>query len=150
MLFEVKIQFWIFLGNCFWWQNILVRIFFFVDCAIFLVLFEGFCWRPFGCFKNFPKKSKTEFSLQKTFSLQKASKRSSTKPFKKNPYNITHNLQKKKILTKIFCHQKKFPKKSKTEFSLQKASKRSSTKPFKKNPYNITHNLQKNNNENEK
>ena len=50
MLFEVKIQFWIFWGNFFWWQNFLVRIFFFGDCAIFLVLFEGFCWRPFGCF----------------------------------------------------------------------------------------------------
>ena len=48
MLFEVKIQFWIFLGNFFWWQNFLVRIFlvrififrrffrcFFVDCVLY-------------------------------------------------------------------------------------------------------------------
>ena len=85
-----------------------------------------------------------------------------------NPYNITDNLQKqkKKILTKKFCHRKISPKNPKTEFSLQKASKKSSTKPFKKkctyrtiaksksiqdlqqktfkkNSYYISHNLQK-------
>ena len=41
MLFEVKIQLWIFWGKFFWWQNFLVRMFFFCRlCDIF-----GSFWR---------------------------------------------------------------------------------------------------------
>ena len=55
IFFEVKVFFSVldFFGKIVLVTEFFDRIFFyfcFVDCAIFLVLFEGFCWRPFGCF----------------------------------------------------------------------------------------------------
>ena len=47
VLFEVKIQFWIFLGNFFWWQNILVRIFFFCRLCDIFGSFWRVLWKTF-------------------------------------------------------------------------------------------------------